>query len=142
MTTETSVDVTVREALEILEEHAGTDAGSSVTVHHRVITSDGSLWTAGPSSSLTLTRTEPGQNVADENEVGLPSEFALKGNYPNPFNPSTSIRFDLPETADVRIVVVDMLGREVIALPVQTFAAGANRNVQIDASRLASGTYL
>ena len=72
----------------------------------------------------------------------LPTEFALHGNYPNPFNPSTRIQFDLPETAQVRVQIVDMLGREVMSLPAQEFEAGANRSVEIHAMNLASGTYL
>ena len=75
-------------------------------------------------------------------DVELPTEFALHGNYPNPFNPSTRIQFDLPETAQVRVQIVDMLGREVMSLPAQEFEAGANRSVEIHAMNLASGTYL
>ena len=74
--------------------------------------------------------------------VELPTEFTLHGNYPNPFNPSTRIRFDLPETARVRVQIVDMLGREVMSLPTQEFEAGANRSIEIHATNLASGTYL
>ena len=71
----------------------------------------------------------------------LPESFTLHGNYPNPFNPTTSINFDLPESADVEIQVIDMIGRQVMTLPATTIAAGANRTVQINASQLASGTY-
>ena len=78
-----------------------------------------------------------------ENEMAeLPTEFALHGNYPNPFNPSTRIQFDLPENAQVQIQIVDMLGREVMVLPAQELEAGANRSVELNASSLASGTYL
>jgi hypothetical protein len=80
--------------------------------------------------------------TATEGESELPTEFALKGNYPNPFNPSTTIQFDLPETAEVTVEVVDMLGRNVMALPVQMMEAGANRSFELNASNLASGTYL
>jgi Secretion system C-terminal sorting domain len=113
--------------------------GDNVTVFHRIVVTDGSLWTAGPPESLTLTR---GTVTADEDEVDLPTEFALKGNYPNPFNPSTTIQFDLPETADVTITVTDMLGRQVLSVPSASFGAGANMSVQVDASSLASGLYL
>ena len=71
----------------------------------------------------------------------LPESFTLHGNYPNPFNPTTSINFDLPESADVEIQVIDMIGRQVMLMPASTVAAGANRTVQINASQLASGTY-
>ncbi len=77
-----------------------------------------------------------------EESAELPTEFALHGNYPNPFNPSTRIQFDLPESAQVQIQIVDMLGREVITLPAQELEAGANRSVELQATSLASGTYL
>ncbi len=72
----------------------------------------------------------------------LPESFDLAGNFPNPFNPSTTIVFDLPESAEIRVAVYDMLGREVMALDAVNLAAGNARQVQLDASSLASGTYL
>ena len=85
----------------------------------------------------------PVQTVTGVEEgAELPTEFALHGNYPNPFNPITRIQFDLPENAQVQVQIVDMLGREVITLPAQEFEAGANRSVELHATSLASGTYL
>lgn len=72
----------------------------------------------------------------------VPAVFALKGTYPNPFNPTTTIRLDLPEAATVTVAVSDLLGRVVLEVPAQQFAAGANRSVEVDASPLASGVYL
>lgn len=46
-------------------------------------------------------------------EKVVPQQFALKPAYPNPFNPRTTIAFDLPEEARVEIVVYDLMGREV-----------------------------
>ena len=77
-----------------------------------------------------------------EESAELPTEFALHGNYPNPFNPSTRIQFDLPESAQVQIQIVDMLGRRVITLPAQEMEAGANQSMELNAASLASGTYL
>ena len=58
-------------------------------------------------------------------EVGaLPTAYALYQNYPNPFNPSTTLEFDLPEATDIRIVVYDLLGREVVRLVNQRLEAG------------------
>ena len=48
--------------------------------------------------------------------LGLPQSFALHQNYPNPFNPTTTLRFDLPAATHVRIVIYDLLGREVVHL--------------------------
>ena len=73
---------------------------------------------------------------------GLPDSFELLGNYPNPFNPTTTIQFDLPEAAEVTIEIVDMLGRKAMTIPSQVYQAGARHLVNIDASSLASGIYV
>ena len=80
--------------------------------------------------------------VEEEGGPEIPTEFALHGNYPNPFNPSTRIEFDLPESAEVSVQVVDMLGRQVMTLPAQQVEAGANRTLELSATNLASGPYL
>ncbi|MDZ4699973.1 MAG: PKD domain-containing protein [Rhodothermales bacterium] len=76
----------------------------------------------------------------------LPTEFALEGNYPNPFNPSTTIRFALPEAAVVRLSVYDMLGREVARVFDSELPAGrheATWNGRTDAgTTVSSGAYL
>ena len=71
----------------------------------------------------------------------LPTQFALLGNYPNPFNPSTTISFDLPWPAKVSINIFDLQGRRVLALPAQTMKAGAAQTMTIDAASLATGPY-
>lgn len=52
----------------------------------------------------------------DEKSVALPDKFALRNNYPNPFNPSTTIAFDLPEATRVRLKIYDISGREIVTL--------------------------
>ena len=84
----------------------------------------------------------PSVITAAETEEELPTEFALKGNYPNPFNPSTNIQIDLPEKAQVTIQIIDMLGRHVMTVPAREIEAGAKRAVEINAASLASGAYL
>ena len=54
----------------------------------------------------------------------VPETFALGQNYPNPFNPTTAIRFELAEAADVRLVVYDVMGREVALLVAEPMEAG------------------
>ena len=76
-----------------------------------------------------------------EEPVEVPASFALHGNYPNPFNPSTVVSFDLPEAADVTVEVFDLLGRSVMRLRSDAMAPG-RREVRIDASSLPSGVYL
>ena len=84
----------------------------------------------------------PSVITATEAEEEIPTEFALQGNYPNPFNPSTNIQIDLPEKAEVTIQIIDMLGRHVMTVPSREIEAGAKRAVEINAARLASGAYL
>jgi hypothetical protein len=72
---------------------------------------------------------------------GVPDAYRLGESYPNPFNPSTEVRFGLPEAADVSLVVYDVLGREVHRLVDGPREAGQHR-VTFDASGLPSGTYL
>ena len=55
---------------------------------------------------------------------GIPTEFALHENYPNPFNPSTTLRFDLPELSDVNVIIYNMLGQKVKTFNMQSTPAG------------------
>ena len=55
----------------------------------------------------------------------IPKEFKLYENYPNPFNPTTKIRFDIPKNSLVKILVYDMAGREIKQLVNKELTAGA-----------------
>jgi hypothetical protein len=68
-------------------------------------------------------------------------ETALLGNFPNPFNPSTVIRYELSISGNVRLAVYDILGREVAVLAEGNNAAGSHQ-VRFDAANLASGLYV
>ena len=70
----------------------------------------------------------------------LPARFSLAQNYPNPFNPVTKIMYDLPVDAHVRLVLYDLLGREVRVLADGAETAGS-RTVELDASALPTGVY-
>ncbi|MFC2093222.1 T9SS type A sorting domain-containing protein [Bacteroidota bacterium] len=76
------------------------------------------------------------------NPIGseIPDRFKLYINYPNPFNPSTKIKFDVPENSFVTINVFDVLGRKVECLINQTLSAGSYIT-EWNASNFASGVY-
>ncbi|RMF58249.1 MAG: T9SS C-terminal target domain-containing protein [Bacteroidetes bacterium] len=71
----------------------------------------------------------------------LPADYRLDANYPNPFNPQTTIRYGLPQTAPVRLVVYDVLGRPVRVLVDGVQQAGWH-TVRFEANHLSSGVYI
>jgi len=77
-------------------------------------------------------------SVGDGGE--LPSTFRLFQNFPNPFNPSTTIKYALPERASVRLSVYDVLGREVMTLVQQEQEAGVY-SAEFRGDGLTSGVY-
>ena len=76
---------------------------------------------------------------ADDNFIPHPSSFSLSS-YPNPFNPSTTLSFSLPQPQDVRLAVYDVTGREVRVVTEGRYEAGDHRTV-FDGSELPSGIY-
>ena len=70
----------------------------------------------------------------------IPTEYSLLQNFPNPFNPSTTIAFDLPSSAHVRLRIFDLLGREVASLVNEELSAGKHQ-AQWNASKMSSGVY-
>jgi hypothetical protein len=81
-----------------------------------------------------------GKRGIEATAVEVPGRVDLGQNYPNPFNPTTTIRFELPETAHVRLIVFDVLGREVARLVDGVRQAGAGE-VQFVATGVPGGVY-
>jgi serine protease len=79
-------------------------------------------------------------DVPGGRSVELPTAVELRGNYPNPFNPATTIEFALPSGGMVKLAVYDLLGRNVATLADGMMAAGVHR-LEFDGSQLASGVY-
>lgn len=67
-------------------------------------------------------------------------DFNLQTNYPNPFNPTTIIKYQLPEDAHVKLIIYDVLCREVTTLVNEVKKVGSYE-VEFNATRLTSGVY-
>ena len=76
-----------------------------------------------------------------EINISTPEAYKLNQNYPNPFNPVTTIKYEIPKAGKVRLVIFDMLGREVETI-VNEYKEAGRYNVQFNANKFASGTYL
>jgi photosystem II stability/assembly factor-like uncharacterized protein len=87
----------------------------------------------------TILRYNPTLDVPDQRGVAQPSFYSLVS-CPNPFNPSTTIAFNLPNSARISLRVFDLLGREVSVLKDGMMEAGTHR-VMFDGSSLATGIY-
>jgi hypothetical protein len=76
---------------------------------------------------------------SDETEE-IPTSFSLEQNFPNPFNPTTTIQFSLPQSGDVSLKIYNLLGEEIKTLADEYREAGKH-SVQFNANSLASGIY-
>ena len=86
------------------------------------------------------TRLAPATGVSVDNEAVHPVSFELKENYPNPFNPSTSIGFSIPTSGMVELTVYDITGRAVETVH-QGFLMAGNHQYTFAGNDLASGAY-
>lgn len=73
--------------------------------------------------------------------IGTPKNFDLAQNYPNPCNPKTTIKYFLPEDANVSLKIYDILGKEVLIL-INEYKKADYYSEEFDVSNLASGVYL
>ncbi len=78
-------------------------------------------------------------DVKQENDI-IPDKYALEQNFPNPFNPSTEIKFSISKASNVKLIVSDILGREVAILVNDDLSAG-NYSINFNAQNISSGVY-
>jgi hypothetical protein len=76
-----------------------------------------------------------------EIDVGSPAKFELGQNYPNPFNPVTTIKYLLPQSGNVKLVVYNLIGEQVVKLADEFEGAGVH-TINFNASGLNSGVYI
>jgi len=141
-TTSTSVPITYQEFLENVFEPF--PMLPRVTVQFSMEATDGidTVKITGDNRVLFVNRYEYLSTVSE----GIPTEFALHENYPNPFNPTTTLRFDLPELSDMTLTIYNMLGQKVRTFDYQNTSAGYH-SVTWDATndlgqQVGAGVYL
>jgi M6 family metalloprotease-like protein len=118
-------------------EYHTVDLGD--TVQYRIRTKDTQQLTSNYSDLVSLEGYfKFGKPTAEDN---VPSSFGLYQCYPNPFNPMTTISFDLPSDEFVTLKIFDVLGREIQTL-VNEFKKAGNHQVVFDASGIATGVYI
>ena len=112
--------------------------GDLITLHFNRLSD------AGPTSTLTASVSideSPAVSATTDAAGANPTTFALESNYPNPFNPSTTIAYSLPQEAQVKLEVFDVSGRSVAVL-VNEFQTVGHYTASFDAADLPSGLYL
>jgi len=108
--------------------------------------------------TYTVTATDFGLNESDravplslsataiEEAIELPTEYALKPNYPNPFNPETTIEFALPKTSKVTLTIYNLMGQMIQELVNSEYSAGYQRVIwngrDFNGNSVGSGVYI
>jgi hypothetical protein len=102
---------------------------------YRVIVTNGA---GADTSNIAILAVIPASSVTYRQ--GIPDVFALHQNFPNPFNPSTYIRYDIPKESDVTLEIYNVLGQRISVL-VREYQQAGYYNVHFDAGHLSSGVY-
>ena len=100
------------EGAKICVDDIVVQSGSSFTAYDYGQVNEGdcsTILTPGGDGTVTLP-------VEITDIESLPTEFTLKSAYPNPFNPTTTIQYGIPDVRDVSIMIYDLMGRKVVTL--------------------------
>lgn len=114
--------------LDQIIENGGRSALTNRLMPYASVTDPSSMEFCTPASAI-------------DDRDGLPFVFKLYDNYPNPFNPSTSITYQIPADDMVRLTVYNLLGQRVATLVSERQTAGQH-TITFDAARMASGQYI
>jgi hypothetical protein len=118
-----------------------TISGRPQAIHSENLNSDNLKDLVISSSDSVYVLFNTGATTGVQPEIAeLPEEFNLLQNFPNPFNPTTTIQYSLPQAGDVTLKIYSLLGEEVKTLT-DEFQKAGNHSVQFDANNLASGIY-
>jgi hypothetical protein len=122
----------------------GYDVEAGFAENHEVTIDDSgpnfSIWPPDDFGSQG-TLYDPYIGVMEEPVSYVPEKFHVAGNYPNPFNPSTMIRFELPVASEVNILVFNVAGEAIFNYTTDRLNPGVYQ-IPFDGSNLASGLYV
>jgi parallel beta-helix repeat protein len=113
---------------------AGREPGLTLWVDQFILTDD-------PNYDPNIFMGKSEEITGVEPQQVIPDDFGLNQNFPNPFNPSTTIRFAIPHEEHTTLKIYDILGGEVATLVNESLPAGTY-NFNFNASDMASGIYL
>lgn len=109
--------------------------------HAIVPSGDGGFYACGYDyNKIWVVKLAPDLTGINDGISALPEKISLRQNFPNPFNASTSISFELAQPSDITLTVYDILGRRISVLADGYFEAGAH-SVTFDGGKLSSGVY-
>jgi len=102
------------------------------------MTSEDTCYIVGDNGAILRTTA----NVFGIRQLGnvIPEKYNLYQSYPNPFNPKVTIKFDIAENSDVKLVIYDLLGREITTLVSDKLNSGIYQ-IEWNASNYTSGIY-
>jgi len=103
------------------------------------ILNENNLWIVG-NSGIVLKTSTGGETFIRNEENTLINNYKLEQNYPNPFNPVTSIKYQVSKYSNIKLVVYDILGKEIETLVNRKQSPGTYE-VNFDAINLNSGVY-
>lgn len=113
-------------------------APDSSALYYTTFTDNRNGWMIGEEGKIY--KFNPNSSNIISNQTLIPKSIYLYQNYPNPFNPTTTIKYGIPQNGLVKLVVYDLLGKEVATLVNDEQSAGYYE-VTFDASKLTSGVY-
>ncbi len=112
-----------------------TKMGGTVDTFNNTIT------LSGVNSFYTICASDKDNPTGIAGDNTLPQSYEMITAYPNPFNPSTTIRFSLKESGTVKLKIYDSMGSEVGLLYYGYMSAGESKEIRFNAAALGSGTY-
>jgi photosystem II stability/assembly factor-like uncharacterized protein len=126
----------IKKSINSGENWSSEYSSSGTTFYSLFIFNENNMWCAGSNGVIVAKRLANGISST----VILINKNNLYDNYPNPFNPSTKIKFDVVKSGNVKIIVYDIIGREVKTLVNEKLSPGTYETT-FDAAGLSSGIY-